>query len=244
MSKTNNLPIGIFDSGVGGLTVAKEISKLLPNESFIYLGDTARIPYGTRSKVTIQKFALELVNFLLKQKVKCLVIACNTISANALEEIKRISPVQVFDVISPVLSKIDSNTTVIATRATINSGKYPCKGKACSLFVPLVEEGLADSEIALLAAKHYLGDLDLHTLILGCTHFPIMRKTIKKTIGKDVKLIDPGEELARKLKDTLELNDGPSEKTFFVTDNVEKAREVAGYFWPESLKYKWEKVSL
>ncbi len=242
--KTNNLPIGIFDSGVGGLTVAKEISRLLPNESFIYLGDTARIPYGTRSKETIQKFALELANFLLKRKVKCLVIACNTISANALDEIIKISPVPVFDVISPVLKKINGKTTVIATKATISSGKYPCKGKACSLFVPLVEEGLADSEIALLAAKHYLRDLDLDTLILGCTHFPIMRKTIEKTIGSNVKIIDPGEELALKLKNFLGLSVGPSRKTFLVTDNVEKAREVAGYFWPESLKYEWKQISL
>lgn len=240
--KNNNLPIGVFDSGVGGLTVAKEITRVLPNESIIYLGDTARVPYGTRSKETIKKFALELTKFLLKQKVKCLVVACNSISANALEDIKKISPVPVFDVISPI--KIDGETVVIATKATINSGKYKCKGKACSLFVPIVEEGLADSEIALLAAKKYLNDIDSKTLVLGCTHFPIMRKTIEKVVGKNVKIIDPAEVLARELKNKLPLSDGPSVKKFFVTDSIFKAQEVANYFWPESLKYKWEQIAL
>lgn len=240
----NNLPIGIFDSGVGGLTVAKQINKYLPNESILYLGDTARIPYGTRSKETIKKFALELANFLLKQNVKCLVIACNSISANAFEEIKSISPVPVYDVISPVLSKIDENTMVIATKATINSKKYPCEGKSCSLFVPLVEEGMADSEIAMLAARKYLDPFSHKTLILGCTHFPIMRSTIEKTVGQNVKIIDPGEELAKILKEKIDLADVKPNITFVVTDNVAKAKEVAGYFWPESLKYEWRQVEL
>ncbi|MBI3887479.1 glutamate racemase [Candidatus Microgenomates bacterium] len=243
--KVNNLPIGIFDSGVGGLTVAKQIAKAMPTESFIYLGDTARIPYGTRSKETIKKFALELARYLLEQNVKCLVIACNSISANALEDIKKISPVPVFDVISPVLKKINKETVVIATKATINSGKYPCTGRSCSMFVPVVEEGFADSEAALLIAKTYLGDLkDLKTLILGCTHFPIMQKTIEKVVGKNVKIVDPATELALELKEKLPKSTGITSKTFFVTDNVEKAKSIAGYFWSESLKYEWRQIVL
>lgn len=238
--RKNNLPIGIFDSGVGGLTVAKEIARVLPKESILYLGDTARVPYGTRSKETIKKFALELARFLLKRKVKCLVIACNTISANALDEIRRVSPVPVYDVISPVLPAINGKTVVIATNATIKSGAYPCPGKACPLFVPLVEEGLADSEVALVAAKHYLQNAQVDTLILGCTHFPIMRKTISKITGANI--IDPAEQLAKTIE--VPTSGGKREITFLVTDSVEKAREVAGYFWPESLKYNWEQVKL
>lgn len=226
--------------------MVKEITRVLPNESILYLGDTARVPYGTRSKETIKKFALELARFLLKQKVKCLVIACNSISANALEDIKKISPVPVFDVISPVLRKLDGQkAAVIGTKATINSGIYPIPGKACPLFVPLVEEGFADSEVALTAAKHYLMPMEnVETLVLGCTHFPIMRKTIEKVVGEKVTVIDPAEELSLTIKNSIEPNFGKAERKFLVTDSVEKAREVAGNFWPESLKYKWEQIKL
>lgn len=215
----------------------------MPNESILYLGDTARVPYGTRSKETIKKFALELARYLLKRKVKCLVIACNTISANATKDIKNISTVPVFDIITPVIPLISKRTGVIATRATINSGVYPCRGIACPLFIPLVEEGFAQSDAALLIAKKYLRDFSgIDSLILGCTHFPIMKKTVSKVTS--AKIIDPAYPLAFLLKDKLVKSTGPAEIEFLVTDDVKKAKEVAGNFWPESLKYKWKQISL
>lgn len=246
MKGTNNLPIGVFDSGVGGLTVAKVIARELPDESILYLGDTARVPYGTRSKETIKKFAVELAGYLLKQKVKCLVIACNTISANALEEIKKISPVPVFDVVTPVLKALDGTkkTGVIATRATVASGAYKVPGQACPLFIPLVEEGFAGSEIALMTAKHYLDPFsaDFERLILGCTHFPIMRATIEEVIGPEIEIVDPAELVTAELKRTIEKSSGSRKITFLVTDMVTKSQAVAQNFWPESLKYEWKQV--
>lgn len=241
--KKSDLPIGIFDSGVGGLTVAKEIVRVLPNESFIYLGDTARVPYGTRSKETIKKFALELAKYLLKRKVKCLVVACNTISANALDEVRKISPVGVFDIISPVLKDITPKTGVIATRATIRSGVYPCPGVAAPLFVPLVEEGFANTDASLLVARKYLSGLDgIDSLILGCTHFPMMRETIRKVIKAEI--IDPAQALAKHLEEKIVKSTIPAKLEFLVTDDLSRAREVASNFWPESLKYKWGRIKL
>ncbi len=183
---------------------------------------------------------------MISRKVKCLVIACNTISANALPEIKKASPVPVFDVITPILKKLDGQkAVVIGTKATINSGIYPIPGKACPLFVPLVEEGFANSEMAVAAAKYYLLPLKkTERLILGCTHFPIMKKAIEKVVGKKVTVTDPAEELARVIQDSIEPNINRGERKFLVTDSVEKAREVAGNFWPQSLKDEWRQVKL
>lgn len=211
MSLKNN-PIGVFDSGIGGLTVVKEIIRELPKESLIYLGDTARIPYGTRSPEIIRKFALELVNFLLKKEVKALVVACNTISANALAQIKKISPVPVIDVIGPTLASAKGKIGVIATTSTINSMAYGSKAslaRACPLFVPLVEEGMVEGFAVETIARGYLlpfKKAQIDTLILGCTHYPLLRNVIAKTMGKNITLIESGQPTAKKLRQILTKN--------------------------------------
>jgi len=211
-------PIGIFDSGLGGLTVVKEIKKRLPNESIIYLGDTARVPYGTRSKETITKFSLQDVLFLTEQKVKCVVIACNTASALAFKEIKKRLVIPVFDVVS-VGAKMAVETTknkrvgIIGTRGTVTSHAYQkaihkqnprtlVYEKACPLFVPLIEEGEIGGKATEMLVSKYLNPLKnnkIDTLILGCTHYPIIKNIIQKKIGKRVVLVNSGEEIAKVL---------------------------------------------
>lgn len=264
----NNNPIGIFDSGIGGLTVTKEIVKRLPQESIIYLGDTARVPYGTRSKKVVTKFALELVNFLLKRKVKCLVVACNTISAVALEEIEKISPVPVIGVVKPAVKKAISKTKnrkigVIGTQGTIQSKAYELEIKTkdpktevfsvgCPLFVPLAEEGLQSHKAAKLVAEDYLEEIigaGADTLILGCTHYPLLYKTIAETVGPNVTLVDSAgpttEELIKLLKenDLLSENNNPAYE-FFVTDAPERVYSVAGKFFGEALNGNLKQISL
>lgn len=260
-------PIGIFDSGIGGLTVTKEIVKKLPNESIIYIGDTARVPYGTRSKEVITKFAKELTEFLLKRKVKFLVVACNTISSVALNEIKKISPIPVIGVIIPAASraaKVTKNKKigVIGTQGTIASKAYESAIKkidpkikvistACPLFVPLVEEGLGNHKATKLLAEDYLKDViyaGVDTLILGCTHYPLLSEIISKTVGSKITLIDSAEPTAQQLKISLEknnlLSDGKKPTLeFYVTDAPERVCQVAGRFFGKKLK-KITKVDL
>lgn len=261
----NSSPIGVFDSGIGGLTVTKEIVKILPNESIIYLGDTARVPYGTRGKEVIKKFALELANFLLKRKVKFLVIACNTISATCLDEIKRISPVPVLGVIKPAVNQALETTTtkavgVIGTRATISSRVYEKElGKkikvvacACPLFVPLAEEGLIEHDATKLIASKYLKmftDSEIDTLILGCTHYPILKKIIQESVGLRVKLVDSAkptaEELAKLLRDKKLMAENNNPKLeFFVTDAPQRVYQVASRFFGQNLVNQIKKVTL
>lgn len=263
-----NNPIGIFDSGIGGLTVTKEIVRQLPNESLIYLGDTARVPYGTRSKEVITKFALELTNFLLKRHVKCLVVACNTISAVALNEIKKVSPVLVVDVISPAVKKAVKVTKnkkigIIGTQGTIHSKAYERKVKkllskakvvscACPLFVPMAEEGLISHKAAKLIAQDYLAPLiqtNIDTLILGCTHYPLLLDTIAKTMGEGVVLIDSAEPTGKELKNVLKKKSLLSDNKkptyeFLVTDAPERVYQVAGRFFGERLNGRLQKISL
>lgn len=251
----NNLPIGVFDSGIGGLTVVREIIKELPNESIVYLGDTARIPYGTRSKEVIIKFALELVNFLLIKDVKVLVVACNTISANALEEIKKISPVPVIDVISATKKIVTGRAGVIATAGTISSGAYASVAKfaqSCPLFVPLAEEGMTSGLAVEEIARGYLSGLKkvkIDTLILGCTHYPLLRSVIAKTMGSKVKLIKSGEPTADKLhefltqKGLLAQNSEPRFE-FYFTDDPEKVSKIAERFFGQKLPGKIIKIEL
>lgn len=263
----NNLPIGIFDSGIGGLTVTKEIIKLLPNESLIYLGDTARVPYGTRGKTIITNFALELVNFLLGRQVKAIVIACNTISATCLKEIESISPAPVINVINPtVLEAIRTTKSrvigIIGTRATVDSNIYAQQINqldkdikvlqvACPLFVPLAEEGFSDSPAALIVAKKYLKKIKaskVDTLILGCTHYPLLSKTIQQIVGPKVKLIDSAKPTAKKLKQLLQkkklLSKSQPARKFYVTDAPERVYTVASWFFSDPLPGKLEKVTL
>ncbi len=264
----NNNPIGVFDSGIGGLTVVKEIIKELPDESIIYLGDTARVPYGTRGQEVIEKFALELTNFLLKRQVKYLVVACNTISSTCLDVIKSISPVPVIGVIEDTAREaVNVSKTkvigIIGTRATITSQSYEKTireldskikmiTQACPLFVPLAEEGLINDKATELIAKKYLSkfsDTNLDTLILGCTHYPILKKIIRKIIGKKVKLIDSAEPTARRLKINLkDLDLLSSQKKanhqFFVTDAPDRVFSVASSFFGSSLNKKLKKIKL
>ncbi|OYD16252.1 glutamate racemase [candidate division WOR-3 bacterium JGI_Cruoil_03_44_89] len=208
-----NRPIGIFDSGIGGLTVVKEIIKTLPYEDIIYFGDTARVPYGSKSRETIIRFSREIVEFLLERGVKVIVVACNTASSNALPELESLYNGTPFvGVIKPgvkrALSLARSVIGVIGTRATIESGIYSTAlgdefkivQKPCSLFVPLVEEGLIETPFTMEIAKFYLNPLKkehVDTLILGCTHYPMLKTVIHEVMGEGVDLVDSAVEVAR-----------------------------------------------
>lgn len=264
----NNNPIGVFDSGIGGLTVVKEIIRQLPNENIIYLGDTARVPYGTRGTEVITKFALELAGFLLKKNVKCLVVACNTISATCLSEIESLSPVPVIGVIKPAayeayLTTKTQSIGVIGTQATINSSIYEREihslnsniiihKKACPLFVPLAEEGLVNHPATKLIAEEYLvsfKNTDIDTLILGCTHYPILKKVINEIVGPQIILVDSAKPTAKQLKTLLKekklLNKGKQVNChILVTDAPERVIGVAEVMFGGQLPGKIKKVTI
>jgi glutamate racemase len=258
-----NLPIGIFDSGVGGLTVYRALHERLPDEHFVYLGDTARVPYGTKSLETVERYAIENSKFLETHGIKLLVVACNTASALALPAIREAVDVEVIGVINPgaeaaVNAAGGKAIGVIATEATVHSRAYSTAisrlvpsalviERACPLFVSLAEEGWADSDVAKAVAEEYLSDfrdIDLGALVLGCTHYPILRAVIEKTIGDGVHLIDSGEATASVVETVL--GDGKlanSSRTvteerelcddldhFYVTDAAKRFRKVAERF--------------
>lgn len=254
----SDLPIGIFDSGLGGLTVVKEIVKALPHENIVYLGDTARVPYGTRSKETIKKFSLEDANFLLGKNVKCIIIACNTSSALAGEYLNKKISVPIFDVIAPALNDALTRSSknkigVIGTRGTVESNAYKVKHqKACPLFVPFIEEGEANSPALKLIVKEYLSSIKgkIDTLILGCTHYPIIEKIITREIGENVFLINPGKSVANKVKYFL-ANNGLQNKQkskgkimYYVTDMTERFLKVAETFLGSKINAKLKEVSI
>lgn len=218
-------PIGVIDSGVGGLTVAKEIMRQLPNEQIIYLGDTARCPYGPRTAKEVKRFTWELTHFLLKKNIKMLVIACNTATAAALEEIRRELPIPVLGVINPGARAAVKRTKnyrvgVIGTEGTVKSGAYEralkslnsrlyIKSQACPKFVPLVESGEYDGPIAekiVSEALKPLIDQNLDTLIMGCTHYPLLGTLIQREMGDKVQVISSGDETAREVSAILEYN--------------------------------------
>lgn len=252
---TENAPIGVFDSGVGGLTVAREIMRQMPNEKIIYFGDTARVPYGNKSKETITRFSKQIVRFLETFDVKTIVVACNTASAYALEDLEKECGIPIIGVVKPA-AKVATEVTrngkigVIATEATISShiyNKYITEinknvtiyGKACPLFVPLIEEGLWIDPVTDEIAKRYLTeliDLDIDTLILGCTHYPLIRSTLGRIIGENVTLVNPAYETAIELKALLQerglLNNhhpslGENQYQFYVSDMAEKFKNFA-----------------
>jgi glutamate racemase len=260
-------PIGVFDSGVGGLTVVREMLRQLPRESVLYVGDTARVPYGPRGQETITRFALELAEFLLDRRVKALVIACNTVSAIAAEEIRRISPVPVFDVVHPTVRAAVSATRsgvlgVIGTVTTVRSGIYgtlaraieervQVLGRECPLFVPIAEEHLERHAVARLMAEEYLGGFQgagVDTLILGCTHYPLLKGVIGDVMGPEVRLIDSAEptvaELARALAEQGLLADGPPDHRFFVTDASYKFLQIANAILEQDVSSQVQQVSL
>ena len=259
-----NLPIGIFDSGVGGLTVYKALHERLPNERFVYLGDTARVPYGTKSLATVERYAVENSKFLEAHGIKLLVVACNTASALALPAIRSAIKVPVMGVIEPgsraaVEVAQGANIGVIATEATIQSKAYAkaiaamgatgqVLERACPLFVSLAEEGWANSDVARIVARDYLSDFNnttLGALVLGCTHYPILREVISETVGTDVNLIDSGAATARDVESLLQSSDLTHEDAlslyqerqlcddldhFYVTDAAERFAKVAERF--------------
>ncbi len=243
-------PIGVFDSGVGGLTVFREIMRQMPNEKIVYFGDTARVPYGSKSKDTITRYARQIVRFLRTHQVKTIVVACNTASAYALEELEKELDIPVIGVVKPgarVAAEATRNGRigVIGTEATISSSIYSqyikelnsnviISGKACPLFVPLVEEGLLQDPVTDEIAKRYLAeliDIDIDTLILGCTHYPLICSTIAKVMGERVNLVNPAYETARELKGMLGQMDllsrsqpglGSNQYQFYVSDKADK----------------------
>ncbi|MDQ1636751.1 MAG: glutamate racemase [Pyrinomonadaceae bacterium] len=262
-SEILNFPIGIFDSGVGGLTVYRALHERLPAERFVYLGDTARVPYGTKSLSTVERYGIENAKFLEAQGIKLLVVACNTASALALPAIGNAVDIQVVGVIEPgaraaVEIAGGKAIAVIATEATVQSGAYakainqidPHRKvieRACPLFVPLAEEGWANSEVARSVAEQYLQDLrdaDLGALVLGCTHYPILRDLISEVVG-DIALIDSGEAAAAEVRSLLESEQLRASQTtselaerrlcddldhFYVTDAAERFAKVAERF--------------
>ncbi len=250
-----NNPIGVFDSGVGGLTVVKELTGHMPQEDIIYFGDTARVPYGTKSAATIQKFSIENALFLLKFDVKLIIVACNTSSAIGLPYLSKYFHIPIIGVIKPgakaaIRATRNSRVGVIGTNATISSGAYEKEirsldpkikiySRSCPLFVPLVEEGWAHDGVVNLVARKYLSPFKgkkIDTLILGCTHYPLLRSDIQKVIGRQVKLVDSAEETAREAGNLLEecgLRSPGKRKgrlKFYVSDMPEKFRVVAGKF--------------
>jgi len=238
-------PIGVFDSGVGGLTVAKELISQLPGEDIVYFGDTARVPYGIKSRETVIRFSIENILFLLKQDVKLICVACNTVSSLALPEIKNHFKVPIVGVITPgareaVYATRNKRIGVIGTRSTIDSSAYKKEIKqldpfikvtavACPLFVPFVEEGwLSGSEVVSIAKKYLqpLKQARVDTVILGCTHYPLLKPVIRKALGKDITLIDSAKQVAVEVKEILTaeglLNSKSGRKgrhKFYVSDN-------------------------
>lgn len=253
----NNRPIGVFDSGVGGLTVYRAIKQRLPNERVIYLGDTARIPYGTRSPSTVRRYAHQDAAFLIKHDVKMMVVACNTISSVALESLTEKFPVPVLGVIEPgakmaVKQTRNGRVGVIATEATVESCAYQKAIKkiapevevfaqACPLFVSLAEEGWSEHEATRLIAQEYLEPLvasGIDTLVLGCTHYPILRRTIQSIVGAGVRLLDSGECAAAEVEQIISLDteglaaDSLTKESdiFCVTDSGQRFCRIANLF--------------
>jgi len=257
----NRAPIGIFDSGIGGLTVARAIYERLPHESTIYFGDTARVPYGPKSPDTVRRYSLEILHWLLGQGVKAVVIACNTSTAHALDALQAESPVPVIGVIEPgaraaVSAMRRGPIGVIGTTGTIASNAYAraiqaakpgaaVEQKACPLFVPLVEEGWFEHPAAELIALEYLQPLKhagVDVLVLGCTHYPLLKPLLQRTMGPDLRLIDSGEETAATVQDALHstgLNAPASASPahrFVVSDDEARFRQVGSRFIGERLR--------
>jgi glutamate racemase len=246
--------IGIFDSGIGGLTVLQEITALLPHEHLIYLGDTGRYPYGTKSADTVRRYSLENAAFLAEKGIKLLVVACNTSSAVALDSLRAQLDVPVVGVIEPgaaaaVKCTHNRKVGVIATEATIASGAYTRALKrlgpdleiytrACPLFVPLAEEGWVDNAVAQSTAALYLTSLKrsgIDTLVLGCTHYPLLAEVIADVMGPKVTLVDSARTTAVAVRETLARDgltrrSGPSSVSFFVTDATDRFAKVASRF--------------
>jgi len=252
--------IGVFDSGIGGLTVLQRIIDALPRENTVYLGDTARAPYGTKSVETVLRYSFENSQFLVEKGVKIVVVACNTSTAIALRPLRESLSVPVIGVIEPgvrkaVRSSKNKKVGVIGTEATIQSGAYTqalkavdgsieVYSRACPLFVPLVEEGWTDNAVVEMTVKAYLGSFKssgIDTLILGCTHYPLLKKAIRKFIGSAVRLVDSAEETAKEVaaalkQSALAKKNGKATHSFFVTDAPDRFIKVGRRFLGEKVE--------
>lgn len=260
----NHAPIGVFDSGVGGLTVAREIMRQIPDERIVYFGDTARVPYGSKSPNTIIRYSRQIIRFLRTKNVKAIVVACNTASAFALETIKPELDIPIIGVVKPG-AKVAARTTengkigVIGTEGTIRSEIYTktihrenkdaqVMGRACPLFVPLVEEGWIKDPVTVAVAERYLQpfkESDIDTLILGCTHYPLLRSTVREIMGEGVNLVNPAYETAVELRRLLAeqgiANDGKAQDweekyQFYVSDAAEKFMQFANSILPYDIE--------
>lgn len=256
-------PVGVFDSGVGGLTVAREIMRQLPNENIVYFGDTARVPYGSKSKDNIIRYSRQIINFLKTKNVKAIVIACNTASALALDVVREEIDIPIIGVVEPgARAALEVTQTkkigVIGTEATIRSAMYEkiiqghdpeaaVIGKACPLFVPLVEEGFAKHKVTEEIIDYYLASLletDIDSLILGCTHYPLLRSRIREYVGNRITLVNPAYETAMDLKKLLENsnmeNTGEGQThasySFYVSDAADKFKQFANSILPYDIE--------
>ncbi len=260
MNEKREAPIGVFDSGVGGLTVAREIMRNLPTERIVYFGDTARVPYGNKSRESVLRFSRQIVRFLQTEQVKAIVVACNTASAYALDTIQQELTIPIIGVVKPgarVAAEATRNKRigVIGTAGTIGTNIYTdyikkinpeitVLGKACPLFVPLVEEGWLKDPVTVEVASRYLKELqdqEIDTLVLGCTHYPLLRSMIGEIMGESVTLVNPAYETALSLKRLLEERElnrpKPKEEEefpyrFYVSDLAEKFTEFANFILP------------
>lgn len=255
------LAIGVFDSGMGGLTVLSSLQDLLPNESFIYLGDTARLPYGTKSLATVQQYALQMGRVLVERQIKALVIACNTASTAALSHLQKVMvDLPILGVVIPGATAAISATknqhiAVLATQTTIAAKAYQnlihqqlpnskVSAKGCSLLVALAEEGMVDNNIAREALKYYLSDLSTEdTVLLGCTHFPVFKPLIKQMLPENIKVVDGADATSIALKKLLQeenllnLNQNLTPNTsFLVTDSVSRFQAIGEIFIKKELK--------
>lgn len=256
-------PIGVFDSGVGGLTVLRALRERLPNERFVYLGDTARLPYGTKSGDSVIRYSVQAADKLAQFKIKCLVVACNTASALALDALrKRFAPLPVMGVVEPgaeagCRASVSGRIAVIATDSTVRGGAYQRAiavrrpnaetiAKACSLFVSLAEEGWTSGPIVTAVAHRYLDELFLvpsrrpDTLVLGCTHFPVLKDVLSEVVGRDVKIVDSAQTAAAELEKVLRergslKEHGASSLELLATDGVERFARVGAGFLGDSI---------
>ena len=256
-------PVGVFDSGVGGLTVAREIMRQLPNENIVYFGDTARVPYGSKSKDNIIRYSRQIINFLKTKNVKAIVIACNTASALALDVVREEIDIPIIGVVEPgARAALEITQTkkigVIGTEGTIRSAMYEkiirerdheagVIGKACPLFVPLVEEGFAKHKVTQEIIDYYLAsflETDIDSLILGCTHYPLLRSRIREYVGDRITLVNPAYETAMDLKKLLEdsnmENTGEGQEhaaySFYVSDAADKFKQFANSILPYDIE--------
>ena len=263
IDRKSKAPIGVFDSGVGGLTVAREIMRHLPNEDIVYFGDTARVPYGSKSKDNIIRYSKQIIHFLQTKQVKAIVIACNTASALALDVVRQKFDLPIIGVVEPgaraALAATETKKIgVIGTEATIRSAMYEkiiqgldpevaVIGKACPLFVPLVEEGFAKHKVTEEIIDFYLNsllDTEIDALILGCTHYPLLRSKIREYVGDKIRLVNPAYETAMDLKKLLEdmdmSNAEPKEEhgsySFYVSDAADKFKQFANSILPYDIE--------